>query len=115
MTKLSSVRRSLASCDRHRSSLNAAAMCVCRFLDLSEQNWRNFGAGYRSAEVIALHLDACVGTQDIQLFLGFDAFGRRRLAEADGKSNHGTREQPRFLVRTRQFIDEAAIDLDFVE
>ena len=93
----------------------AAATSHARFPDLFEQRQRDFGAGQRPTEVITLHLDACLGTQNIQLIAGFDALGCRCLAEADGKSNHRARQQARFIVGARQFIDEAAIDLDLVE
>src|SRR3979411_1396691 len=59
----------LGCCDRRRSPVSAASGRVGCFPDLSEQHLRNFGAGYRSAEVIPLHLDARLSPQDIQLFL----------------------------------------------
>ena len=74
----------------HMSSVHLRSVCSC--LEPREDHFCNFGRTCRTTKVITLQFHASLCAQDIKLFLGLNSFGRRRLAEADGKSNHRTRD-----------------------
>ncbi|MNR36021.1 hypothetical protein D3C85_1539090 [compost metagenome] len=69
---------------------------------------------HRPTEQIPLHFIATMLTQEVQLFMGFHAFGDHRQIQAVG---HGD-DRPgdlRILLARRQAVDEGAVDLEHVD
>ena len=60
---------------------------------LRQQQRGDFQRALRPAQPIALHFGAALRAQDVELFLGLDTLRRRGLSQADGKADHGTRDQ----------------------
>src|SRR4051812_9907055 len=67
----------------------------------------------RSRDQITLDLVAAFRAQSLELLGRLDTFGQYRHAEAVAETDH--RADDRARLRTRDVLDEAAVDLDLVE
>lgn len=69
---------------------------------------------HRPAEQIALDFVTAVLAQEVQLLMGFHAFGDHREVQAVGHGDDGAGDL-RVLLAGRQAVDEGAVDLQDVD
>jgi hypothetical protein len=78
------------------------------------QQERDFGCRHRFAEEKSLHLHAAFGAQDFKLLLGLDLLRSGNHAQA-GTEPHDGADNGHAVVILAEFVDEGAVNFDFVE